>query len=204
MPALPYTAMHMTVDSRIITILVGPEGQQKSFNVHQPLLEAWSENFVNALKADRWVEVVEGIIRFPDEDPEIFHLYLSFAYNANGVRSYTEDIIEADVPSDRAAFHELFDPQATKLAKVFVLAHMLLDEDMVMDVHEQIVELRDAKFFFDGKEQQAAFPVEGISALYEGLPDPDDVMFDPRAGLVAGYNTWGGSLDHEESKSTSQ
>lgn len=37
---VPTSAMYMTVDSHIITILVGPENQQQSFRVHQSLLEA--------------------------------------------------------------------------------------------------------------------------------------------------------------------
>ncbi|KAF3053540.1 hypothetical protein E8E11_011551 [Didymella keratinophila] len=156
---VPTSAMYMTVDSRIITILVGPENQQQSFRVHQSLLQARSKNFRNALKPDRFVEAKEEVVRFTEEDPEIFHLYLSFAYDAKEAENYTERIMQCDAPTDWAAFHEWFNPQATKLAKIFVLAHMLLDNDMMQEMFGQIQNLSDADFSFDGKIQAAAFPV---------------------------------------------
>jgi hypothetical protein len=47
----------------------------------------------------------EGVIRFPDEDPEVLYMYLSFAYDANGVENYTGRIIDGDVLTNRTFFH---------------------------------------------------------------------------------------------------
>ncbi|KAF2629962.1 hypothetical protein BU25DRAFT_489369 [Macroventuria anomochaeta] len=71
----PTPAMYNTVDSSIITVVVGPESNHRSFKVHEPLLKARSENFENALKPGRSIEGDERVIRFPHEDPEIFSLY---------------------------------------------------------------------------------------------------------------------------------
>ena len=50
-------------------------------------------------------EAEEGVIRFPDEDPQILPLYLSSAQDANGVENYTGRIIDGDAPTNRAAFN---------------------------------------------------------------------------------------------------
>lgn len=124
-------AMYMAIKSPTITIIVGPEGNQEMFIAHLAPIEARSDVFKNAFKPDRFIESHERVIRFPHEDPEIFGLYLSFAYNSQEVQKYTQRIIEEKAPTDRDAFHEWYDPQVTRLAHVFVLANMLLDTDMM-------------------------------------------------------------------------
>jgi hypothetical protein len=192
--------MYMAVDSPTIDIIVGPEGQQKTFAVHQSLLEFRSEYFENALKPERFTEGRERAIRFADEDPEIFHLYLSFAYVPKEVENYTQRIIHGDAPTDRDEFHKWFDPQAIKLAAVFVLAHMLMDDDMMDDVClKGLMHLIDAKFTFDGRTQAAAFPVKGLNVLYEGLPEQLDTggeglrFADPRFAIQNRYLSMGNS-----------
>jgi len=101
--------------------------------------------------------------------------------------------MQGDAPTDWAVFHEWFDPQATKLAKVFVLAQMLLDNEMMQEMFGQIRKLSDADFSFDGKIQAAAFPVEGVIALYENVPDTTEGD-DPRIVIYSRYNTLGGRL----------
>ncbi|KAJ4384476.1 hypothetical protein N0V86_000075 [Didymella sp. IMI 355093] len=196
--SIPTSAMYMAVDSPMIDIIVGPEGQQKTFAVHQSLLESRSEYFENALKPERFTEGRERAIRFADEDPEIFHLYLSFAYVPKEVENYTQRIIHGDAPTDRDEFHKWFDPQATKLAAVFALAHMLMDDDMIDGVClKGLMHLIDANFTSDGRTQAAAFPVKGLNVLYESLPeqvDGEDPRFaDPRFAIQNRYLSMGNS-----------
>lgn len=157
--------MYMTVKSPIVSIIVGPEGNEETFNAHQAPLEARSDVFKNAFKRDRFVEGHERVIRFPHEDPEVFRLYLSSADDPLEVKNYNRRIMNGDAPTDWNAFHEWFDPQATRLAQVFVLAHMLWDLDMMTALYSQMDMLAWASFKFDGRYQQAAFPITGVIAL---------------------------------------
>jgi hypothetical protein len=76
---------------------------------------------------------------------------------------------------------------------------MLLDVGMMVVVCDQIENLCDAEFSFDGKNQAAAFPVRGITALYQSLPDIVDTE-GPRTVITSRYNDHGGNLDGLESK----
>jgi hypothetical protein len=51
----------------------------QNFTVHQDLISTRSEFFAKALRGD-WKEAQERTVVLPDDEPEVFRLYLQFLY----------------------------------------------------------------------------------------------------------------------------
>jgi hypothetical protein len=65
----------------MIKVIVGEYGDQpKTFFVHEGLLTARSLFFSRALNGN-WKEAFSKEIRPPDDDPQIFEIYLEAIYN---------------------------------------------------------------------------------------------------------------------------
>lgn len=62
-----------------ITVLVAEGNAQKKFVIHQDLICARSDFFRNSMK-DGWKESNEGVVELPEDDPQIFGLYVQSLY----------------------------------------------------------------------------------------------------------------------------
>lgn len=62
-----------------ITVLVGEGEAQESFIVHKELICARSEFFRVSMK-EVWKEGKEGVIPLPEDDPQVFALYVQSLY----------------------------------------------------------------------------------------------------------------------------
>jgi len=65
--------------TKIITVRVGEAGSTKDFSVHEELVRANSPFFEAALGRE-WKEAVEGVVTLPDDNPEIFGIYVQWLY----------------------------------------------------------------------------------------------------------------------------
>lgn len=61
-------------------MIVGVDSDAKDFHVHEDALRRHSEFFRAALIGD-WNEAREGIVRLPEEDPEVFDTFVTFVYS---------------------------------------------------------------------------------------------------------------------------
>lgn len=79
-------------NSPTIKVVVGPEGRQHFFYIHESVLEARSKKSTNAVKQHTSPHGNERMIRFPDEDEEAFALYFDFAYNPTAVHEHWQGL----------------------------------------------------------------------------------------------------------------
>jgi hypothetical protein len=63
----------------VITVLVGEGEAQKSFIVHKELICTRSEFFRVSMK-EVWNQGKEGVIPLPEDDPQVFALYVQSLY----------------------------------------------------------------------------------------------------------------------------
>lgn len=97
-------------------MLVGPNGgHQQSFAVHEGLLKGRSEFFTNALKSECFKEGIERMIPMPEDEPDIFAVYLQLLYRPD-LMSVNNKLVGEELE------HEY-----TCLAKTYVLADKLID-----------------------------------------------------------------------------
>ncbi|KAI4634342.1 hypothetical protein J4E83_001660 [Alternaria metachromatica] len=76
--------------SKFVTVIVGKEPDQQRFSVHEGIMCARSEFFQRAMNGN-WTESKERIIRLPEDDPEIFNIYINFLYTGNVVTNAIEE-----------------------------------------------------------------------------------------------------------------
>lgn len=160
-----------------------------TFSVHEPILQARTRCFNNVLEEARSIDGPR-IICMPKEDPETLNVYLSFVYEPATLSNYNKRIADGAVPTGRYDFHEYFDPEFTALTKVYVLARKLGDREMMHDVFHAITELSDMNFFFGGKLQPAAAPVDATQILWVHLSAHSE-DYDLRYEVVKRFETYG-------------
>ncbi|KAJ4319351.1 hypothetical protein N0V94_003941 [Neodidymelliopsis sp. IMI 364377] len=167
-------------NSPIIDLIVGVGSKQRTFRVQELLLKSRSPYFRNALKKGQFSEGEERVIRFPEEEPFVVSRYLTFLRDPKTLSNYSDDQYVFDgeqVPRYFTLLHIPFDVKYRFLAKVYVLAEMLMDDKMKADILKQLRLLGQKRFMVDGRIQAAAPPSEGIRILYNGTPEDDDVRY---------------------------
>ncbi|KAH6637393.1 hypothetical protein C7974DRAFT_140468 [Boeremia exigua] len=137
----------------IVKVLVGKEGEAQPFFVHKDLLTARSSFFAKALKhyrtrsestdaaeliedggGDAWHESSTGVVKLPDDDPDIFILYVHLIYHGSlpvreepnlGKSSKTTGSRE---PNDKEIdIADLAASEHNMLAKLYVLCEKIQD-----------------------------------------------------------------------------
>ncbi len=99
----------------MIQVLVGKDGKETKFHVHQNLLINRSAFFKNAL-SNGWKEAEDRLVKLPEDKPETFKIYIHFTYTG-----HLAVIAEPDPKGrDRSKEHPL-------LADLYVLAEKLQD-----------------------------------------------------------------------------
>ncbi|KJX99895.1 hypothetical protein TI39_contig348g00009 [Zymoseptoria brevis] len=65
---------------RLVKVYVG-DCTEHPFHVQQQLLEALSEVFENALKRDTFAEGITGVLRFPEDEMDVWEVFLYWTFN---------------------------------------------------------------------------------------------------------------------------
>ncbi|KAF2653804.1 hypothetical protein K491DRAFT_569063, partial [Lophiostoma macrostomum CBS 122681] len=63
----------------LVRVIVGKDDEQKTFYVHEGLICARSKFFFNAMKKE-WSESEDKRVQLPDDEPDLFGLYLTLLY----------------------------------------------------------------------------------------------------------------------------
>ena len=86
------------------------------FNVHEEVIRS-SSNFFDKAMSAAWKEAKEGVVSLPEDEPEIFKLYLQWLYN---------DTIPCEEKGPDHADHV---EEYLRLSKAYVLGDKLQDGD---------------------------------------------------------------------------
>ena len=70
---------HCRSTSPLVKVNVGEDDEMKTFFVHHGLLTQNSSFFTTALKSP-WKEAQEQIVELPEDDTDVFELYLQWLY----------------------------------------------------------------------------------------------------------------------------
>ncbi|KAI7283851.1 hypothetical protein KC345_g2685 [Hortaea werneckii] len=76
----------------IITFLVGPEGVQSTFLVHEILVRQRSK-FVEAISRNDWKEKESRVIHLPEHDKEHFRIFFDYIYSHHIFSSKPDDCL---------------------------------------------------------------------------------------------------------------
>jgi hypothetical protein len=97
-------------------VVVGKEPTQEHFSVHEGIMCARSEFFRRAMNGN-WAERAERLIRLPEDDPEIFAIYVNLVYTN----------VVATRPAVEVKTTDIFTSEFIELSKLYVLAEKLCD-----------------------------------------------------------------------------
>jgi len=150
--------------SPTVTLVIGTEDHQQFFVVHKTRLTTRSNYITRALEPDRWCEGEERVIPFPEDEPAIFSAYLHFVYRPENIQDYAN-----------AVNWDNFDKKYTDMCKVYILATMLLGDNMTTAVSAQLQKLSEREFIIDYEEQHRPLPNEAIRTVYKGSIAGDNV-----------------------------
>ncbi|XHF97178.1 hypothetical protein AWENTII_000779 [Aspergillus wentii] len=132
---------------RSVDVVVG--NQQEPFSVHENLVRTSSRFFDKAM-AGKWRESLQRTVKLPDEEPNIFTLYLHWLY-------YGALPVYCDKPGLAGNSEYL------ELAKAYVLGDKLLDSKFQDTVIDAIIE----KSLSKAKDGASWYPVgEVIEYVY--------------------------------------
>ena len=125
-----------------MTVLVG--NTQKTFSVHEDLICARSKFFRNALQGT-WTEAQDKIVKLPEDEEKTFELYLELLYTG-----------DLPILCNKS-------PQATRLAKVYVLAEKIVDIESKNTIVQAIL----------ARAAESKYPpcTTAVRLIYEGTPD---------------------------------
>ncbi|KAG9202235.1 hypothetical protein G6514_004673 [Epicoccum nigrum] len=122
----------------------------QNFTMHQDLISTRSEFFAKALRGD-WKEAQERTVVLPDDEPEVFRLYLQFLYTGQ---------VALNSVARGGAY--------VVLSKLYVLAEKLIDETAKTALLAALSK-RDGKHDSQGVLHCPGF--ESINIIYNGTPD---------------------------------
>lgn len=73
-----------STSSKPVKVIVGTGSKTKDFYVHEDELKRHSDFCAAALRGP-WLEAQERVIRLPDEDPDVFAVFVDFIYGAGRI-----------------------------------------------------------------------------------------------------------------------
>ncbi|KAI9928693.1 hypothetical protein MW887_001910 [Aspergillus wentii] len=136
----------------------GNKNQQEPFSVHENLVRTSSRFFDKAM-AGKWRESLQRTVKLPDEEPNIFTLYLHWLY-------YGALPVYCDKPGLAGNSEYL------ELAKAYVLGDKLLDSKFQDTVIDAIIE----KSLSKAKDGASWYPVgEVIDDWLRDYNEPENV-----------------------------
>ncbi|CAI7671915.1 unnamed protein product [Penicillium bialowiezense] len=109
----------------VCTVKVGPN--KESFSIHEKLISSCSPFFDTAL-AGPWKEASEHSVKLPEDEPEIFTLYVRWLYSGQ-INPLSDQAGLNKITGDKLKLtgNELRDHEYTQLFKACFLADKLLD-----------------------------------------------------------------------------
>ncbi|KZM25010.1 hypothetical protein ST47_g3850 [Ascochyta rabiei] len=123
----------------IVEVLVGQDEKQQKFHVHEQLLTTGSLFFRKAMSGN-WSEAKDRIVRLPEDDPLLFHIYVDLLYT-------NQIAVIPDSSSREATIADRQNARAIQntLAMLYILVEKLQDIDskdktiaaMVASMHEK-------------------------------------------------------------------
>ena len=117
----------------MITVRVGQEPNEKDFLAHESYLTTQSEFFRRALHG-KLQKAESRIVKLPEDDPEIFGLYLNYVYTGHlPTTCEAEKDLTAHYLSLMDEYHQLF--------SVYVMAEKLLNPDAKNAAMTALVEI---------------------------------------------------------------
>ena len=149
----------------MLTVRVGETPDQQDFLVHESLLKSRAEYFSRAMNGN-WLETDTRVIELPEDEPEVFALYLNHIYTGKlHTMTLNRDNIDA-LP--REEFKHVVGAEYDSIFGVYVLAERLNDPIT-----------RDAAItaVFDLAEQQTSDgdwrlpPPSSIRLVYDRTPE---------------------------------
>ncbi|KAJ4321862.1 hypothetical protein N0V94_002695 [Neodidymelliopsis sp. IMI 364377] len=166
------------VNSPFIRVLVGKDPEVHGYFVHGDLICARSDFFAKAMN-DRWKEAKDRTVPLPDDESEIFSLYLRLLYASNitPTISHHADCLQTNElpvkPSgsgvdNKDATHDAY----TSLSKLYVLAEKLID-----NTTKELVLAAISAHAREMLSQDLICipPIESIQMIYEGTPEGSPV-----------------------------
>ncbi len=161
-----FTADHHSFNpSKVLKIVVGKETYQREFTVHEDIICRRSEFFRGAMNGN-WPEMQERVIRFPEDRPSVFNLYIYIIY----FRKFPE-LSTAEARVSDVQHHDM-----VRLSRLYVLCEKL------MDIASKNATLRFILYLAKqgSSDGELRFPTpEAISIMYEGTPEnsPGRLLF---------------------------
>ncbi|KAF2122088.1 hypothetical protein BDV96DRAFT_682101 [Lophiotrema nucula] len=155
------TAAHVDFEPTSVTIAIGSGDKTKTFSADKSLLSNSSESFSRALKKE-WKEGEENLVTLPEDDPEIFALYLQAVYHAIIPTMRTQNAQEEDSCCQVAR------EEYEKLCDLYVLVEKLQDNNVknlvIVALSEALrtVRLDGSRYVPDAK---------AVASAYDGTPE---------------------------------
>jgi hypothetical protein len=158
-------------------VRVGKDNKKEEYEVPATLLTKRSAYFITALK-DCWKKENDHFIEFPEDEPEVFELYLHLVYrrdlplNAIHTTDQTDDgqltdiakTNQSDSYSTPTSIRTQSEVQSYILAKLYVFAEKVLDNDAKGEILQQ---WKRSGLVEDAALQQYSH-VQAIDIIYNG------------------------------------
>ncbi|OSS46588.1 hypothetical protein B5807_08442 [Epicoccum nigrum] len=181
---VPITKAYDYVSSPCIRVDVGTGPAMKQFTVYESLITSNSAFFANALGHD-WKEARERVVPLPENEPEVFRLYLTYLYAsiipiipASSKGEGVEEREDGEGDVEKGA-----QDQYIALSKLYVLAEQLVDEttkSTVLDALAAHAKETNFRVLPDG---------ESIYVIYSSTVDSNEA----RNWLIDLYTDYGGA-----------
>jgi hypothetical protein len=142
--------------STFLTVVVGVEPNQKRFSIHEGIICARSEFFRRVMSGD-WLEKEERLVELPEDDPDIFALYVNIVYMSQVPTNAIAETKTPDALSDE--LHEL--------CVLYLLCEKMLDK-MGKNAILQAIMSTGKEGASDGKIYLPR--AETVAVMYAGTP----------------------------------
>ncbi|KAF2241958.1 hypothetical protein BU26DRAFT_387892, partial [Trematosphaeria pertusa] len=110
--------------SALVTVRVGKEPESKDFVAHESILTSRSEFFRRALNGN-WEEAHAHIVHLPEDEPDIFGIYLNYVYTG---RLHTMSVDSEELATlDHNKFRTTVNEEYNNLFCLYILAEKLQD-----------------------------------------------------------------------------
>lgn len=166
--------MNSYLEGPSIEIRVGQDEDARSFSVHKDLITSRSDFFATMFRGT-WKEIEQGVVNLPEDEPDIFKLYLNILYyGIIPVRRMVEVFVDPDDPdNDEIKSTETITQEVRttaseewrELCSLYILCEKLQDttaKNLIIDAIIDATRISRA----DGTNQ---FPIgTNVELLYDG------------------------------------
>jgi hypothetical protein len=147
-----------------VTIQVGLEPNDAKFVAHESFLTARSEFFRRAINGS-WKESDTRVVKLPEDDPEIFALYINYIYTGQLVTAQKSN--EEFATLDFIDFGKIIHAEYHALFCVYVMAEKFVDIATKKAVLAAAIEVTGSKSL-EGRWEVPTFIT--INTVYSGTP----------------------------------